>query len=71
ILQVLEQIGTENEIAVISKYLHHSRDEFKAASARAIGKISAEGWSAVEKKINPELIPWNQLLPYLKQEALL
>lgn len=71
ILQVLEQIGTENEIAVISKYLHHSRDEFKEASARAIGKISAEGWSAVEKKINPELIPWNQLLPYLKQEALL
>lgn len=70
ILETLQQIGTEQEISVLSKYLLHTRDDVKSASAKAINNISIEGWTAVETKINPESIPWNNLLPYLKQETL-
>jgi hypothetical protein len=70
IIEVLQQIGTENEIDVLTNYLHHPSDELKAGSALAIGKISAKGWSALEEKINPAVKPWNQLLPYLKHGAL-
>jgi HEAT repeat protein len=70
ILEALQQIGTEKENSVLSKYLFHSRDDFKVAAAKAIGNIDVDGWSYIEHKINPGASPWNVLLPYLKQESL-
>lgn len=68
ILHVLEQMATENEVAGISPFLYNSRNELKAAAARVIGKVSTGGWTTVEKLINPAASPWDELLPFLKQE---
>jgi HEAT repeat protein len=70
IINVLKQIGTEQEVSFLVDCLHHPHMDVKTESARAIHHIESTGLSLIQKHVNTSVYPWNILLSQLRQESI-
>lgn len=69
LLEVIQQIGTAEQIPFLLLTLSNTDNDVKAAAARAIRELQPNGLHLVAQQVSPDSYPWNQLLPQLKQEV--
>lgn len=69
ILEVLKDMGTSTQLPFLFTLLDHSDNDVKAAAARVIRNIDANGISLIENRVDSAHYPWSQLIPQLRQEV--
>jgi len=69
LLEVIQKIGSAEQIPFLLATLSHADNDVKAAAARAIRELQSGSLELVTQQVSPDTYPWDQLLPQLKQEV--
>lgn len=68
VLETLQQIGTQNELAFLKKELLNEDDALKLAAARALLKLSEKGIQWLDSFKQAGRYPWNEIIQQAKNE---
>lgn len=69
ILKILQVDGTKDQLPFLFSLLNNPDDSYKLEAAKAIVKISETGIEKIEKLIDRTMVPWNIILPQIKNVA--